>query len=145
MTSAWLFPLFFAAMWLGISTLLAWSSGWTKLAKSFRASGPMQGEAFRFVSGSLGGSAVPVSYGSCLVVRVGDGGFRLSIMMPFRFLCPPLFIPWNEVESLEQRRVLFMKQTVLRLRGRLTEFSVRGGAASALTAAYARAALAGRR
>jgi hypothetical protein len=63
------FVALFVLWWLFLTGLLAYLGGWTKLAGRFRADGPgvpVDGERFRFASGSLGRRAFPVSYGNCL-------------------------------------------------------------------------------
>lgn len=99
----WFFPLF-ALMWVAISFLLSQTSGWSKLAAQFKSKQVAEGEQFRFVSGSMGIRPFPVSYGGCLFLTVNEVGFRLSLLFPFRLFCPPLFIPWKAVESVEQKR-----------------------------------------
>jgi hypothetical protein len=135
----WFFPLF-ALLWTGISVVLSMLGGWARLAESFRAAGPVEGERFRFVSGSMGAASLPVSYGNCLFVTVNDAGFGLSILFPFRLFSPPLFIPWSAVESVETRRVLFTTRVVVRLRAHWPVLSVRGSAGTCLLDTQARVA-----
>jgi len=124
----WFLPLF-AAGWLLITGLLAHAGGWSTLARHFRSSAePASGERFRFVSGSMGTRAFPVSYGRCLFLMVSPGGFALSILLPFRFQSPPLFIPWSQVETVEAKRLLFLSYTLIRLRSQWPEISVSGRA-----------------
>ena len=136
MEPLWFFP-FFAAMWCGISALLAMLGGWAWLARSFKAEQSTQGKRFRFVSGSMGASVLPVSYSGCLFITVGETGFRLSILFLFRLLSPPLFIPWRAIESVESRRLLLSRRTVIRIRDRWPTISIRGEAGEELQRAYA--------
>jgi hypothetical protein len=131
----WFIPLF-ALMWLGVTGLLAHLSGWTSLARSYRAGAPSNGERFRFVSGSMGLRFLPVSYGSCLFVRVEKQGFHLSILLPFRFLTPPLFIPWSDVESAVESRFLLFRYTVLTVRSQWPRITIRGAAGTALSRTF---------
>ena len=134
----WFFP-FFATMWVGISGLLSIWSGWSGLAARFRATGNAVGEHFRFASGSIGASTwLPVNYRSCLFFTVGTTGFGLSIFFPFRFLTPPLFIPWSEVESITEQRSWFIRRAVIHVRGSSSKIMVPGRAGQCLTQAYAR-------
>jgi len=132
------FLLGFALLWLGMSALLALLSGWTSLARNFRADQPGQGERFRFVSGSMGAPLLPVGYGRSLFVTVDDEGFGLSILFLFRFLSPPLFIPWRAVESVEAKQSLFSRYTVVRLRGHWPAISIRGEVGERLLREYSR-------
>ena len=131
------FP-FFVAMWAFISTSLAAVSGWISLAKQFRVTSPFRGERFRFVSGSMGLSYFPVSYGSCLFVAVGELGFTLSILFLFRLFSPPLFIPWHDVKSVEVKRMFFMRYTVVRLKDHWPTISIRGAAGRKIYEIYTR-------
>jgi hypothetical protein len=133
----WFFPLF-ALSWLAISALLSLIGGWHSLAQEFRAEDDGSGERFYFVSGGLGARFAPVSYRGCLFVTVGDRGIRLSIFFLFRFLSPPLFIPWEEVSSVEERRFLFFRHTVIHLRDRWQEISLVGKAARCVQEVFAR-------
>ena len=139
MQPQWFFPLFIG-MWLGISALLSRMSGWASLAEQFRSAEPKSGETLRFVSGSMGAKVLPVNYGGCLFVTVNDSGFHLSILFLFRFQSPPLFIPWAQVESAEEKRLLLARHVVVRLRNRWPIISVRGRAGQFIQEAYARAA-----
>ncbi len=138
MQPQWFFPMF-ALMWLGISALLSVLGGWNRLAGSFRATQRADGRRFRFVSGSMGARLFPVSYGGCLFVTVNETGFGLSILFPFRFLSPPLFIPWSQVASAETRRFFLLNRAIVRLHGRWPAISIRGAAGRCIVDAYAHA------
>ena len=132
----WFFP-FFICLWLGISALISLIGGWHSLAGEFPAVDSVEGERSRFASGSLGRWPFPVSsYGGCLFLTIGDHGFRLSIFFPFRFLSPPLFIPWSEVESVESGRFLFVLYTLVRLHRGWPVLSLRGRAARYMLEKY---------
>jgi hypothetical protein len=120
------FPALFVAMWLVITGVLAHLSGWASLAALFRAESRVEGVRFWFVSGSLGRRFLPVSYGNCLFVTVSPKGLYLSIFFPFRFLSPPLFVPWSRVESAVERRSLFMPYVVISVRDHWARISLRG-------------------
>lgn len=138
MQPQWFFPLF-AIVWFGIGGLIAYTSGWARLAATFRASQPVAGERFRFVSGSMGAAFFPVNYGGCLFFAVGDMGIRLSVLFLFRLLSPPLFIPWSQVESVTAKRSLFGRYAVIRVRNHWPTISVRGRAGRFIEETYARA------
>jgi hypothetical protein len=121
----WFLP-FFLIMWLGISGLLAVIGGWSSLSTLYRADTPAEGERFYFRSGSLGRGSFPVSYGGCLFPTINSQGLYLSIFLPFRFLSPPLFIPWSKVESIDLRRFLFFTYVVITLRDHWARISLRG-------------------
>jgi hypothetical protein len=133
------FPVFFLLLWAGITGLLAILSGWASLAGYFRADGQLEGERFRFVSGSMGARLFPVNYRGSLFLTVNQAGFRLAIFFPFRLLSPPLFIPWKAVASVESKRLLFFRYVVVRLRDQWPTISIRGAAGREVEVAYGRA------
>jgi hypothetical protein len=134
----WFLP-FFLCLWLVLSAVLALTSGWIGLSREFRSEEPIEGQRFRFASGSLGlWPLAATSYGSCLFLTVNDSGFRLSIFFLFRFLCPPLFIPWSAVKSVEARRFLFFRYAVVRLLRGWPAVAVRGNAGRYLEETYRR-------
>ena len=133
----WFIPAFIL-MWVGISALLAVVGGWSSLATRFRSASSIKGDRFRFVSGSMGWSFLPVSYRRCLFVTVGENGFELSILFPFRLLSPPLFIPWRAVETMESKRFLFRRYILFRLRDQWPGISFGGEAGERLQEAYLR-------
>jgi hypothetical protein len=133
------FLFFFPAMWFGIGALLSYVAGWPGLAARFRATQATDGEHFRFISGSVGASPwFPVSYRSCLFFTVSTAGFRISVFFPFRFLTPPLFIPWPQVESVTEGRFWFVRHVIVRLRGSPIQIKVPGAAGRSISSAYAR-------
>ncbi len=121
----WFLPAF-VLVWLFVTGLLAHISGWAILAGRFRADGSMDGERFRFASGSMGRQYFPVSYGSCLFVTVASQGLHLSIFAPFRLLSPPLFIPWANIDSVSERRILFFDVFTFTIRDSWVRLSLRG-------------------
>jgi len=133
----WFVP-FFVVLWLGLSALISRTAGWSVLASHFRAAAAVSGEKFRFVSGSLGARRLPVRYGGCLFVVVNQGGFGLSIFLPFRFRSPPLFFPWAQVESVKEERRFFVSYIAVRLRDQWPILSLRGKAGQRIKEGYER-------
>ncbi len=131
-----LFLFFFVVLWLVITGGLALVAGWTSLAGKFRQREPLLGERFTSVSGAMGEGRFPVGYRSGLSVVVGQAGFSLAVLFPFRFLSPPLLIPWLEVEKVEEGKVLFVRHTVLHLRGQWQVISIRGPAGQRIRDGY---------
>jgi hypothetical protein len=134
----WFIP-FFLSLWLAISAVLALAGGWFSLSREFRSDETIEGERFRFASGSLGLWPFPVTaYGSCLFLTVNSSGFRLSILFVFRFLSPPLFIPWSAVKTVESGRFLFIRYTLVRLLRGWPTLAIRGRAGKGLAETYGR-------
>jgi hypothetical protein len=125
-------------MWAGVSALLAVLGGWSSLATHFRSASHIDGQRFRFVSGSMGLSLLAVSYARCLFLTMSERGFEISVLFVFRLLSPPLFIPWRAVESVESKRFLLSRYTVVRLHDQWPAISVRGAAGERLRETYLR-------
>lgn len=135
----WFVPLFLC-LWLVVCAVSAHLGGWHSLSKEYRTKETIQGEHFRFASGSMGRWPFPVTaYGSCLFLTVNDSGFRLSILFVFRFLSPALFIPWSAVKTVEDRRFLFARYTLIRLTRGWPTVSVRGRAGQYISRMYGKA------
>ncbi len=111
----WFF-LTFVLLWFASTGLLAYWSGWAALARKYAASTAVSGERHLFSSGSMGRKYLPVRYGNCLFVTTNGEGLHLAILFPFRFLSPPLFIPWSRFESGEKRQFLFFPYYVFAIR-----------------------------
>jgi hypothetical protein len=134
----WFIPVF-CCLWLFICAVLSLGGGWFSLSREFRSDELVEGQRFRFRSGSIGRWPFPVTgYGKCLFLTVNDRGFRLSILFVFRPLSPPLFIPWAAVKSVESGRFLFMRYTLFRLKRGWPAIAIRGHAGEYLADAYAR-------
>jgi hypothetical protein len=131
----WSFPIFVAG-WLAVCALLSRISGWSRLAEQFRTDAPVSGEQFRFASGSMGSRLFPANYKSCLSVAVSPAGLRLSLQFPFRFMSPPLFIPWTEVESVEEIRRFLLRGAAIRLRNQWPLISLYGRAGRCVSESY---------
>ena len=74
---------------------ISWISGWSLLARRFRATEPWRGESWRWQSARLRGWC---GYNNCLRVGANPQLLSLSVIMPFGFFHSPLQIPWNEIE-----------------------------------------------
>lgn len=134
----WFIPVF-VVFWLVITGLLSIFGGWYSLSKQFQTSSSIDGQRFRFASGSFGRYPFPVTaYGNCLLVTVADTGFRIAIVFPFRFLSPPIFVPWEAVGAVESRTFLFFKYCVIRLRRGWPAIAIRGAASGAIAEMFAR-------
>lgn len=136
--SEWLLPLFFTLM-LGIAALLTLASGWRTLSNRFPSAAQAEGERFHFASAKMGRVPwFPVNYGGCLIVTVTPTGLAVSIYLPFRLLCPEFFVPWTQVESVEERATALSRRTVVRIRGSTVWLALRGTVGLRVSAMFAR-------
>ena len=108
----WFVPVF-ACGWLGICCLLSVIGGWHALATRYRSTLSSSGKLFPFASMGLGRGFSPVSYGSCLFVRLDSTGIELSVLPMFRFFHPKLLIPWSAVSDCRRERYWFVDCTAL--------------------------------
>jgi hypothetical protein len=129
---------FFVGLWLSVGAILSFVGGWHRLAGRFpvSSSAAVQGRRFRFVSGAVGLGLLPVSYRSCLFCMVSSVGLELSVFPIFRFMHPPMFIPWSAVEEATRERWWFISVATLRLRGFSQQVRLVGKAGAAALEAY---------
>jgi hypothetical protein len=133
------FVVFFVTMWPTVCALLARLSGWQTLAIRFGVKGEVIGEQFRYGSGSIGSSSwFPVGYRNCLNVTVSESGLGLALLVLFRFSSPAMFIPWEQVESVEDGRVWLVRCAIVRVRGTSTRIGLQGKPGQSALAAYER-------
>lgn len=136
MQPQYFFPLF-VAMWFGVTGLLAHFGGWAYFGQKYKSNRLIEGERFRFASGSMGHRIFPVNYGNCLFVTVNPQGVRISIFLPFRFQSPPLYFPWSDVESVVEKRFLFLfPHAVVTIRNHWPRISLWGGVGKAVMRSY---------
>jgi hypothetical protein len=109
------FVALFICFWLVMGCLLSLLGGWHSLAKAYRNNAKSSGKSFSFAKMLLGTGSMPMSYRSCMTIRLDSIGMSLSVFLPFRFFHPPLLIPWNAVSSCRQERFWFMKCTAIEL------------------------------
>ncbi len=104
-TALWIvLPLYFIAIWLLVSAVIAYIGGWTTLAKRFRLRMPFVGERWTRQSGQM--RWIVAGYHNCLTVGGNRTGLYLAMMLLFRFRHPPLLIPWDEI-TISRQRILF--------------------------------------
>ncbi len=121
----WLVLLFLAG-WVVLCHVYALAGGWHRLAKTFRATAPAKGEAFRFASGAMGWPYFPVNYGACLFIALSDQGIHLTLARPFRFLSPALLIPWSSMASVTAQRSLLLRYTEIEIIGHWPRLILKG-------------------
>lgn len=92
----------FAAVSIVIGAAMAGAGGWRALAACYPApqTAPVAEERYRFTSLRTGGGFLgTATYRSCVTVGVSGRGISLALWGPFSLFHPPLFIPWEAVES----------------------------------------------
>jgi hypothetical protein len=97
------FPLFFIGMWLFMSALFAFISGWLFLARRFRAGSRPEGQKVTGQVKQMG--VVPENRVTHMIVS--DSGLYLYASLLFRFLHPALLIPWSDVRLVREVKTLW--------------------------------------
>ncbi|HEU4884733.1 MAG TPA: hypothetical protein VFT45_20925 [Longimicrobium sp.] len=140
-----LFPIFFAAMWFGITGALGALGGWGELARLYREPADMvRAPVQRFSMGSVdlrrGTFSLPMNYSNCVVVEISAAGLHLRTWLPFRFRHPPLLIPWSAMERVQTGTFLFWRVLTISPRGVGTRMRLYGGPARAVEQVWRQAA-----
>jgi len=108
------FPFLFVGMWLAITTMLGFTSGWFNLQQWYPDDG---GEEpllkLRGQSGSMG-TGMGVALNGCLKLRAYRSGLGIGIWRVFGVFQKPLKIPWSEIEA-EPTRGFFLPMVKLQL------------------------------
>ncbi len=133
----WFLPALVVGM-VAIAAVLAYLSGWRRLARSFPPVAQIDGERFYFASAKMG--MVPwfqINYGVCLIITVGRAGIYVSIFMPFRLLCPDFFLPWSAVEGVAEQASALSRRMVVRIHGSPVTLALRGSLGHCVAATYA--------
>jgi len=105
---ALLFPISFAAIWLGVTLMLSFLSGWSSLAQAYRGRLSSAERAVTMGSGMMSRFGLPASFNHVLNVSVGAEGVQLSLFPLFAVGSPPLLIPWSDVAGCRSYRSLGM-------------------------------------
>jgi hypothetical protein len=106
--------LFFAGLWLAITTLLGLLSGWFYLRWRFTDLGrDDRGDLLGSYKYQTAGMGIGVNLRNILTLEVYRLGLRLKILRVFGIFNRPIFIPWSEIR-VERKWALWGKAAVLR-------------------------------
>jgi hypothetical protein len=87
----------FPAMWLAVTFLLSYISGWAFLAEHYRSRRPFMGRYERIRSSQMGPLGPFGGARNALNVGIDPHGLHLRMFILFRLNCRDLFIPWREI------------------------------------------------
>jgi len=90
-----IFPVYFVALWLLVGAIVSFVGGWFSLSKLYRTHGPFDGAKWRGQSGRM---RWLTNYNHVLTLGASREGLYLASMFLFRFMHPPLLIPWREIK-----------------------------------------------
>jgi hypothetical protein len=105
--------LMFAAVWLAVTFLLSYISGWALLAKHYRAALPFRGRYERVRSSQMGPLGPFGGARNALYVGVDEGGLHLRMFILFRLNCRDLFMPWQQI-TVKRGRSFFVEYAEFR-------------------------------
>jgi hypothetical protein len=115
--SFWLETLLFVAvvplMCLGVSAGLALMGGWHRLASHYAVADRGGGLVASVASVSLYTGLLPMRYRGCITVQSWADGFGLSVLLPLRFMHPPLLIPWSAIRDCRQGGLIWKTVDVI--------------------------------
>lgn len=99
-----IFPIFFAALWIGITLLLSFIGGWGSVGKHYAATGrPAQGSVLKSVTGMFG----IARYKYVLTVITTPDGLYIENRKIFRPGHPPLFVPFSAIHNARKQTLFF--------------------------------------
>jgi hypothetical protein len=99
-----IFPIYFVALWCLVCAVISILGGWFSLSEDFRAQKPFEGTRVRMRSGRM---RWLTSYNNMLTVGANQHGLYLACLFLFRFMHPPLLIPWNEIKVRREQGLIF--------------------------------------
>jgi hypothetical protein len=120
-----IFPIYFLFLWLLVGTIISYVGGWFSLSKVYRTRVPFDGAKWGGQSGRMRWLA---NYNKMLTMGASQRGLYLASMFLFRFMHPPLLVPWTEIKVRRSNGWVFEYVTFtmghelaipLRIRGRL--------------------------
>lgn len=99
-----IFPIFFTALWIGVTLTMSFVGGWGRVGKQYAATGaPPLGRALKHVTGMFG----VARYKYVLTVITTDTGLYIENRKVFRPGHPPLFIPFSAIFNARKQTLFF--------------------------------------
>jgi len=129
----YVFPFYFAALWVLVTYWIALVGGWRLLAKRFRLQGTFLGQKWNMQSVRMRALS---HYNNALTVGADNTGLFIVPFILFRAWHPALFVPWTEITVRKTTQLFFFKSVVLRLgRSEQIPFAIRPKLAARIEAA----------
>jgi hypothetical protein len=99
-----IFPIYFLSLWLLVCATIGFIGGWFSLSKVYRTRVPFSGAKWHMQSGQMRWLS---NYNNVLTIGVGPQGLYLANLFLFRFMHPPLLVPWSEIKGRKHQGWLF--------------------------------------
>jgi hypothetical protein len=90
-------PLFFAAIWIGVTTLIGFMSGWFTLMQQFPDRDEKPLVQLNWQSGFMG--AIGVNFRNVLKIGVCPSGLRIGVLRIFGLFAHDFFVPWHAIKA----------------------------------------------
>ena len=97
-------PIYFLCLWLLVGATISVVGGWFSLAKIYRTQVASDGTKWKMQSGQMRWLA---NYNNVLTIGVSQQGLYLASMFLFRFMHPPLLVPWGEIKVRRKKGWVF--------------------------------------
>lgn len=88
------FPVFFVALWLGVTTLLGWMSGWFSLVERYPDKAEQPILQLTWQTGAMG---VGVNYKNILKLGACPTGLRVGVPKFFGLFTRDFLVPWRDI------------------------------------------------
>lgn len=98
------FSVYFVGLWLLVGAVISFVGGWFSLSKLYRTRIPFNGAKWGRQSGQM---RWLVKYNNVLTLGANQEDLYLACMFLFRFMHPPLVIPWSEIKIRRSKGWLF--------------------------------------
>ena len=99
-----IFPVYFVTLWFLVATIISFVGGWFSLSKLYRTQAPFNGAKWRGQSGQM---RWLTNYNRVLTLGASQEGLYLACVFLFRFMHPPLLIPWSEIKARRKKGWVF--------------------------------------
>jgi hypothetical protein len=90
-----IFPFYFVTLWLLVGAIISYVGGWFSLSKCYSTRVPFNGAKSGMQSGRMRWLA---NYNNVSTMGASQQGLYLASMFLFRFMHPPLLVPWSEIK-----------------------------------------------
>jgi hypothetical protein len=87
-------PIYILCLWLLVAATVSFVGGWFSLAKVYRTRVEFTGAKWKMQSARM---RWLMNYNNVLTIGVSPQGLYLASMFLFRFMHPPLLVPWSEI------------------------------------------------
>jgi hypothetical protein len=99
-----LFPLYLLCLWMLVAIAVSLLGGWHSLANLYRTHAHFTGPTWRMQSAQM---RFLTNYNNVLTIGASPQGLYLASMFLFRFMHPPLLVPWSEIKVRRKQGWMF--------------------------------------